>query len=185
MSDKPRLQFRRALPLSEFRKAVKDAADQLLQECYRDIRSTMKTREGTADLHLMTEDEENYFRRMVEGGAYAIMDSYGTGSKMDTKYNAALDDYKRSGLYNPARHGKQIVGRPAGEYTNIFGETEVSTGKREGKSVESFYPPQSPSYAFQRAEIWFFKGQNNRVKEVITKHIGRFIGRLGDFTEYR
>lgn len=185
MSDRPRLQFQRALPLMEFRKAVKDAADQLLQECYREIQSTMKTREGTADLHLLTEDEENYFRRMVEGGAYAIMDSYGTGSKMDTHYNEALEEYKRSALYNPSREGKTIVGRPEGSYTNIFGETAVSSGKREGKSVEDFYPPQSPSYAFQRAEIWFFKGQNNRVKEVITQHIDRFIGRLGDFTEYR
>lgn len=183
MSNKPRLRFNRRKALSDYKKAVKAAANQLLKELYTDIKADMTTSEGAKNLHRMREDEEKIFRRTVVGYAHAIMDSYGTGSKMDTHYNAALSDYKGSDLYNPSRKGKAIAGRPKGSYTNIFGETEVSSGKREGISVEKFYKPQSPSYAFQRAEVWFFKGK--RVNEVLTQYIGEWISGLSQYFEYR
>ncbi len=183
MSGRPHLRFNKRKALSDYKKAVKAAANQLLKELYSDIKAEMTTTEGVKDLHRMREDEEKIFKRMVVGYAHAIIDSYGTGSKMDTHYNTALSDYKSSELYNPARSGKTIVGRPKGSYTNIFGETQVSSGKREGKSVEKFYKPQSPSYAFQRAEIWFFKG--NRVNEVLTQYIGEWISGMNQYFEYR
>lgn len=182
MSGRPHLRFNKRKALSDYRKAVKAAANQLLKELYSDIKAEMTTTEGVKDLHRMSENEEKIFKRMVVGYAHAIMDSYGTGSKMDTHYNAALSDYKGSELYNPARSGKTIVGRPKGSYTNIFGEIQVSSGKREGKSVEKIYKPQSPSYAFQRAEIWFFKG--NRVNEVLTQYIGKWIDGMYQYFEY-
>lgn len=182
MSDRPHLRFNKRKALSDYRKAVKAAADQLLKELYSDIKAEMTTTEGVKDLHRMSENEEKIFKRMVVGYAHAIIDSYGTGSKMDTHYNAALSDYKGSDLYNPARSGKTIVGRPKGSYTNIFGETQVSSGKREGKSVEKIYKPQSPSYAFQRAEIWFLKG--DRINEVLTQYIGDWISGMGQYFEY-
>lgn len=182
---KPRLRFNRRKAVSEYKKAVKKAANQLLKECYQDIKAEMTTVEGAKDLHKMREDEEKIFKRMVIGYAHAIMDSYGTGSKMDTHYNAALEDYKNSALYNPARSGKTIVGRPKGRYTNIFGETETSSGKFEGKSVEGFYKPQAPSYAFQRAEIWFFSTQNNRVSEVLTQYINEWVSGMWQYFYYQ
>lgn len=180
MSSKPHLRFNRRKALSDYKKAVKAAANQLLKELYTEIWADMKN-EGKKDLQRMSEDEEKIFKRMVVGYAHAIMDSYGTGSEMDTHYNAALSDYKSSDLYNPSRKGNEIAGRPAGEYTNIFGEKQVSSGKREGKSVENYYKPKSPSYAFQNAEIWFFKG--NRVNEVLTQYIGEWVDNMYQYFE--
>lgn len=179
MNSKPRL----IINFNGYEKAIQAAADQLLKELYTEIWADMKTGEGEKDLHRMSEDEEKIFRRMVVGYAHAIMDSYGTGSEMDTHYNAALSDYKASYLYNPSRKGKAIAGRPSGEYTDIFGEKQVSSGKKEGISVENYYKPKSPSYAFQNAEIWFFKG--DRVNEVLTQYIGEWVSGLHQYFEYR
>lgn len=178
-----RLRFNRTKAMSGYRRAIRKAADQLLTELYDEIYNKMSTSEGKSDIERMTANEEKLFKRMVIGYAHAIMDSYGTGSKMDTHYNEGLEEYRKSSLYNPSRSGKTIVGRPKGSYTNIFGETVTSTGKREGKSVEGFYEPQAPSYAFQRAETWFFKG--NRVNEVLTYHINEYIKGMSQYFEYR
>lgn len=180
---KKRLRFNKSRALSAYRKAIKKAADQLLEEFYNEISGKMNSSEGRSDLSRMSRNEEKIFVRMVIGQADAIMDSYGTGSKMDTHYNAALEAYKNSDLYNPARTDKTIVGRPKGTYTNIYGEQQQSSGKREGMPVEGFYKPVSPSYAFQRAEVWFFKG--NRVSEVLTMYINEWIQGMGQYFDFR
>lgn len=185
MSTKPRLTFNSARAAAGYKKAVQNAADQLLKDLYEEISQKLNTSESKKDLQKMTENEEMIFRRKVIGCADAIMDSYGTGSKMDTHYNQALDEYKQSSLYNPARQGKRIVGRSEGKYTNIYGETVTSSGKMEGKSIEGFYKPISPSYAFQRAETWFTKGNGSKVNEVLSRYLAEYIKGMHQYFDYR
>lgn len=115
----------------------------------------MRTPEGAESLELgQIEELANYFSAQIIGGAYAVMDNYGTGSKMSLEENPALDDYKNSELWNPARKGDGIVGRPKGHYINIFGETQYSQGKKEGELLEEKYPPSPPSFAIETALRW-------------------------------
>ena len=87
----------------------------------------MLTPEGKESLHAdEIEVLGNFITAQVVGGAYAAMDNFGKGSLMDEN-NPALESYKNSGLWNPVRHDTTIRGRPKGQYTNIFGETETST----------------------------------------------------------
>lgn len=156
-----------------YKNAVNKAANQLLKELYDEISSGMTTSEGKKDLQRMSENEERIFRRRVIGCADAIMDSYGTGSEMD-KTNPFYNSYRHSSLWNTSRRGTvAIVGRSKGFYIDIYGKKRYSTGRREGVNIEDYYKPISPSYAFQRAEIWLTQG--NRVNEVLTQYIIEWI----------
>lgn len=82
----------------------------------------------------------------------------------------------QSGLWNPARRGKAIVGRPKGTYTNIFGQQRTTSGVFEGQKIEGkrvfkgkrrqndgvttedyYIYPLPPSRAIQIAEEMLFK----------------------------
>lgn len=190
---KPRLIFSSARAADGYRQAVNNAADQLLKELYDEISSGMDTSEGKKDLQKMSENEEMIFRRKVIGCANAIMDSYGTGSEMD-KTNPFYMSYRHSSLWNVSRRGTvDIVGRHKGFYIDIYGRKRYSTGKMEGVSLEKVYGPISsngaikeplvPSYAFQRAEVWFTQG--NKVNEVISRHITMWIKGMYQYFDYR
>ncbi len=86
--------------------------------------------------------------------AYAILSSYGTGKSRD-KNNPYWEAYTKSDYFNsPLRKGDAIVGRPSGEYTNIFGQKVESSGALEGQEINSF--EYYPSYAIQDVELnWF------------------------------
>ena len=180
---KPRLIFSSARAADGYRQAVNNAADQLLKELYDEISSGMDTSEGKKDLQKMSENEEMIFRRKVIGCANAIMDSYGTGSEMD-KTNPFYMSYRHSSLWNTARRGTvAIVGRSKGFYIDIYGKKRYSTGRREGINIEDYYAPMSPSYAFQRAEVWFTQG--NKDNEVISRHITMWIKGMYQYFDYR
>lgn len=83
--------------------------------------------------------------------ALAIIESFGTGSKMDTT-NPDLAAYMNSIYWNPDRRRFAIAGRKKGTYTNIFGETVTSSGKYRGKEIENIVPARAPSHAIQNAE---------------------------------
>jgi hypothetical protein len=183
MESKMRLRFNRRKAAADLRKAVKSAADQCLKEFYSEIRSGMNTGKAKTDLHRMREDEENYFRRMVVGYADAVLDSYGTGSLMDT-LNPFFSEYKNSTLWNPARNALTIVGRYKGFYIDIYGRKQYSSGKRAGRNIESKYKPQRPSYAFQRAEKWWCVS-NGRVNEILNRKIREWVNGMGQYFDYR
>lgn len=82
---------------------------------------------------------------------YGIISSYGTGENRD-KSNPFWDEYKASEYFNKkVRTGDAIVGRPYGEYTNIFGQKVTSTGSAEGQEGW-FSRGIIPSYGIQNAE---------------------------------
>lgn len=179
---KKRLRFNRVRAMAEYRKAIRKATDQLLDELYTDIHDKLKTSEGKADIEKMSTQEENIIRRAVRGYAHAIIDSYGTGSKMDIE-DEFWTEYKNSSLFNPSRSGKAIVGRPKGRYTNIFGKEQTSSGKMDGMNVERYAKPIAPSRAFQLAEIWLLNG--GRVEEILTQHITAWVRGMGQYFEYK
>lgn len=167
------LKFNSVQAYADLSQAIKKAADALIREYFSEVYSKLDTIKGREALEIMSEDEENFLRRKVIGYADAIMDSYGTGSKMD-KSNPALDDYMDSDMWNSLRVGLSIVGREKGTYKDIYGKTEYSKGTFAGMDLEAIklVKPKAPSYAFQQADTWFFGG--NRVDEVLTAAIKKF-----------
>jgi len=91
---------------------------------------------------------------------------------MDTS-NPAYPSYRASELWNPARHDTAIRGRPAGEYTDIFGQRKTSTGKRAGRLLEKSpkFAPQAPSHAMRDAMRWM---ENGRMQEVLSQLMATF-----------
>lgn len=105
----------------------------------------------------------------LKANTYVLADSYGTGSLM-LDNNPGLAEYKRNRkIWNPARTGKTIVGRPKGDYIDVFGRKRHSEGSLKGKPIENmrfrgkranrdyFIAPTHPSYAVQMAEEWLYK----------------------------
>jgi len=155
------------------------AMKQLQQELLLEAKRGMLTAEGAESL----QDEElvviaNVVIASISGGAWAAMDEFGTGSKMDTS-NSALSAYRASGLWNPSRTDNKIRSRKRGRYINIFGEAVNSPSNISGIDLEAIgkVKAQEPSKAIQTAALWM---QNGRIQSVIRSTVlnfpfGRFI----------
>lgn len=65
--------------------------------------------------------------------AYEIEFGKGSGMTADNPY---LQEYMHSSQWNPERYNATIVGRPAGPYTDLDGETFVSSGTMAGRNLE-------------------------------------------------
>ncbi len=176
------LHFNSARAIEGFKEKMKSTANDLLNEYYAEIHNQMRTTSGRGGLEKLTEIEENIIKCRVIGNARSIMDSYGTGSAMD-KDNPYLDEYMNSELWNDLRSGYAIVGRSQGQYKNIYGATDYSTGSMAGSDVESITGVQQPSYAFQNAETWFFGG--SRVNEILSLVIREYFRGIVQYFEYR
>ena len=155
------LHFDTAAFKADYIAALTVCIDKLIMQYYKEVEAGLNSESGRNDLEIKRLDtsEKNRLIRQLVGGAHAVIDSFGTGSKMDTS-NPALAGYMKSGLWNPSRFpsaGNAIRGRPEGAYTDIFGEEQYSSGKMAGLDLEirGFVEPISPSGAFQNAEKWF------------------------------
>lgn len=105
--------------------------------------------------------------------ALAIMDSFGTGTKMDI-HSRYLSDYIGSDLWNRLRDNYEIVGRKKGSYTNIFGEQVESSGAFAGRLI----PLQnniSPSHAIQNMEKWIITNRETEMERQVRDHVLYFI----------
>lgn len=129
-----------------------------------EVYSKMKTAEfaDNAEVEAELHKESNRIIAYLKANTYVIADSYGTGSLMLDNI-PGFQEYRNSDRWNPARTGKAIVGRPKGEYTDIFGNKRSSRGSMEGLDVEGLelwngdkIEPVSPSYALQDAEKFLY-----------------------------
>lgn len=175
------LKLNTALVMQDYVEKMTECIDRLVDEYCREVTSAMRTDAGRGDLkkESVTDNDKLYLARQIIGGPFAILDSWGSGSLMDTS-NPALNEYLNSMLYNPERPrqaGAPITGRPEGEYTNIFGETKYSSGRLAGANLENFpgspIRPQQPSGAFQDAEKWF--KASGRVQELVMQYTHDFL----------
>lgn len=148
------------------------AMKQLQGELLREAQQGMRTPEGAQSLYEGDVTEAaGIIAAEVIGGAWAVLDEHGSGSLMDgVEENPALADYMASDLWNPTprKHGPDdtaIRTRPAGTYTDIFGNTKTAKGpggfnlERKGGK----YAPQPPSHALQTAARWMANGRMEAV----------------------
>lgn len=178
----PNLYFNSQAAFEDLKRRISDIADDILDEYFAEINNRMQTFKGRNDLEKYKENVGNVFKRSVIGYADAIIDSYGTGSLLDTS-NEALSSYKSSALWNPLRLGNQIVGRRKGTYRNIYGELSYSKGNMAGRPIEHIVKPKAPSYAFQNAWIMYVKGK--RIQELITLAVNEWCRNCSKYFEYR
>lgn len=146
---------------ADYMTAMSKCLDEVAYGYFNSVVNQMRTESGKSDVTVEGEDKSDKLVRQIIGGAFAVLDSWGSGSLMDTS-NPALNDYLSSEYYNPARSktaAAPITGRPEGYYTDIFGEQQYSSGKMEGVNLEeaknSPIKAQSPSGAFQDTSKWF------------------------------
>lgn len=130
-----------------------------------EVYQKLKTPEfaDNAEVEAKLHRESNTIIAYLKANPVAIADSYGTGSLMLDNIPGFQEYRNDKNRWNSARTGKTIVGRPKGEYTDIFGNKRSSRGSMEGLDVEGLelwngdkIEPVSPSYALQDAEKFLY-----------------------------
>lgn len=94
---KKNLHFNKDKAIADLKIKILKVADNLLEEYYAEVYDKLNTLSGKRALEKLTENQEDYFRRKVVGYADAIIDSYGTGSLMDTS-SPYLSEYNTSDM---------------------------------------------------------------------------------------
>jgi hypothetical protein len=137
-------------------------------ELLADAKAGMRTPEGRRDLYAsVVAAVAGIVTGQITGGPHALLDEWGKGSLMDPE-NPALNEYRNSPYWNPARRDLAIRGRPPGAYTDMFGRHRVSSGRAKGYNLEQMvlrktpkgnldpndFLPQYPSHAVQIAFRW-------------------------------
>lgn len=147
---------------------------QLQQELLAEAKQGMLTPEGAESLH----DEEiqdiaGIIIAGISGGAWAVMDEFGTGSEMDL-FNPALPDYIQSDVWNPARGNDTTIRSRSNApgQRDIFGNP-ISGKGAGGVDLEALgvVDAQLPSHAIETALRWMRHG---RMREVIQQTVRAF-----------
>ena len=95
------------------------------------------------EAHIETDDTivfPTYLLQRIEaygGAAYTI--EYGSGSASDTRDNPYIDDYISDSNFNDYRSKSDMTirGRDAGDYTDLDGNIQHSSGANAGKDLEA------------------------------------------------
>lgn len=157
--------------LSEFKsvllKNLNLGAETLEQDIKRYTSSSLEGLDNSPEVYAALREETNKLRIVIQGNMEFIVDNYGTGSLMLTD-NPMYDEYKASKKWNRVRKSNIIVGREAGEYTDIFNRQRSSSGQFEGEDLEGRtiqnpfgetikIEPIQPSNALSKGIQWFYQ----------------------------
>lgn len=130
-----------------------------------------------AEVEAEIKKESNMIVAYLKANTYVIADSYGTGSLMLDNI-PGFQEYRNSERWNPARTGKDIVGRPEGTYVDAFGNKRKSEGSMQGLKIEGLemlngekIEAVSPSYALQDAENFLYGTYLPRVYKNVIENI--------------
>ena len=164
----------------DFYNMIIDVANKATNDFWSEAKSGLKFSNDT-EMDKAKSELKGHITARVIFNALAILESYGTGSKMD-KSNPALGEYFQSKLINRLRQGYEIVGREYGQYTDIFGREVVSSGTMAGSSVEHIFPPKEPSYVIQNAEKWLKQG--GRINRLLNDNIKLFFKNSSKYFTY-
>lgn len=159
-----RLYVDKNIIIQEFKKAfikeLKKSEPRLKSEIESKFATGIGRKRGEISIEDI-KDLNNEIIASISANAEALMDNYGTGSKMDLS-NPLLSEYIASDAWNNyrTRADTRIRGRDAGSYTNVFGETVESSGAFAGQILENRkiksktggyieIKPQDPSHAIE------------------------------------
>ena len=179
---RPTLKFNSSGFVQLYKSELIKTTNEIMKSFEKDVKMRLNKAKNDIEREESIEIGKNIISAKVTAYAQAIMESYGTGSKMDTS-NPFLDDYRGSDLWNPARKGIAISGRPKGKYINILGEEKISSGSMEGKNLEQISPlfqPKTPTMAIQQAQEWlksntgYFEYELNLFRQKVFSNINQF-----------
>lgn len=142
-------------------------AEALEQDIKRNTSSFLEGLDNSPEVWVALREETKRLKITIEGNMEFVVDNYGTGSLMLTD-NPMYDKYKASKKWNRVRKSNIIVGREAGEYTDIFNRKRSSSGQFEGEDLEGRtiqnpfgetikIEPIKPTNALHRAISWFYQ----------------------------
>ncbi len=179
---RPTLKFNSAGFVELYKSELMKTTNEIMKSFEKDVKMRLNKAKNDIEREESIAEGKNIISAKITAYAQAIIESYGTGSKMDTS-NPYLEEYKSSDLWNPARKGLAISGRPAGKYTNILGEEKISSGSMEGKNLEEISPlfqARTPTMAIQQAEQWlkentgYFEHELNLFQQKVFSNINQF-----------
>lgn len=151
--------------VNEILKNLENELQWVLQSWENEVIKNMRFAEfqKNADVDFSLQKETNTIIAYLKANTYVLADSYGTGSLMLTD-NPGYQEYRNSNRWNKSRTSNAIMGRPEGNYTDIFGREKHSSGYFEGHNIEGWemmtgykIEPVSPSRAIEIAEEWLYK----------------------------
>lgn len=178
----PTLKFNSAAFFNFYKSELLKTTNEIMSSFEKDVKMRLNKAKDDIEREKSIEEGKNIISAKVTAHAQAILESYGTGSKMDTS-NPYLEEYQSSDLWNPSRKGLAISGRPPGKYINILGEEKESSGSMEGKNLEQISPlfrPRTPTMAIQQAEDWlkantgYFEHELNLFQQRVFSNTGSF-----------
>lgn len=151
-------------------------------------------KESDSTIHDAYDKVGKFIVARCEFYANAIIQSFGTGSAADTRpFVSYWEEYRKMKqqehgyLFNPDRKDSEIVGRPAGSYTDIWGKPRKSSGRARGRSLEGMIIadsqtgeegpliPQNPTYSIQNAEKWINQNGQTKIERRIQVEVERFL----------
>lgn len=141
------LKFDISRMVEDLKKNLENSFDKSLDHWEQNVIKLMRP-EAIADFKAQIKANKttiiNKIMLYLEANPGALADTFGTGSKMDTKGNPYFNEYfsganrgNAKGNVNPLRTDTTIVGRPEGKYVDIFGnEHTVENDGLSGVPIE-------------------------------------------------
>lgn len=162
---------------NEILNALENELQWVFQAWENEVISKMKFQffQVNADVDFELKRQSKAIIAYLKANTYVLADSYGTGSLM-LEDNPGFQAYKST--WHKDRKSKEITGRDAGEYTDLFGRKRTSSGYLKGINIEGIemmngykIEPVSPSYAIQDAEKFLYgtylpRAFSNAIKQI-------------------